>query len=427
MVAVGELKIADDNIRGDVGDVAELAQSIKSVGVLEPLLVTTDKVVVAGARRLAAAKKAGLKEVPAIVRPFSEQERLEAMIVENLQREDLTPLEEASAFQRLAGLKLTQRQIAEKVGKSQAHVAKRLALLALPEKVRKQVDSGGIKLEEAQELAKVKDDPKLVERLASSKTGGPIGQKVQKELDRRVREAKREKAKAAALKKGVSVVEAKLDEWGYGVSLPKGFKRVSLTHYDGIRLEPASHAKLDCHAVAIDHNGQQFAVCTKPDSHPDPMDDLKKKREKEDAQRKKAMDAMKAMNERRREQLAKLIAGKVDKDVALELAHVAVAHGIGHYSYGHEEELALDLLGVERHLDDDENPDAYVVLGERAKKSAVDKVRVTMALCAAVMEDELSTSTGWTRSNGDVPAYFAVLERMGYVKQPEEVKFLAGD
>jgi ParB/RepB/Spo0J family partition protein len=91
-IPLGDLHAADDNIRREVGDVSELAASIQSVGILEPLLVSPNAggyVVVAGARRLAAAKAAGLTEVPAIVREVTDAERVEIGLIENCQRAGL--------------------------------------------------------------------------------------------------------------------------------------------------------------------------------------------------------------------------------------------------------------------------------------------------------------------------------------------------
>jgi len=282
-VAVGRLKVADDNVRMDVGDVSELAASIKAGGVLQPLLVREgDYLVVAGARRLAAAKKAGLKEVPVIARAFTEQERLEVMIVENLQREDLTPMEEARAFQRLVELELTQRQIAERVGCSQGKVAKRLALLALPEPVQKQVDSGGITLPDAAELAKVKDDPKLVAKLAKGNKNGygrSISQKVEEELADRQRVKKHAAAVAALKKKGVNVVDAKTDSYGYQLTLPDGTAEVKAQVYGNtkaVEMDPKKHAKMECHAVALNPRTlAEIEVCTNPKAHPSKADELK--------------------------------------------------------------------------------------------------------------------------------------------------------
>ncbi len=115
--------------------VAELAASIAQKGVLQPLLVRPTAQgyeIVAGERRFRAAGKAGLTSVPVVVRELNDQETLEIAIIENLQREDLNPLEEARAFERLLGFGLDQNQVAEAVGKSRSAVANTLRLIGLP-------------------------------------------------------------------------------------------------------------------------------------------------------------------------------------------------------------------------------------------------------------------------------------------------------
>lgn len=129
----------------DPEQLRELANSIKQRGVVQPLLVRPlNKDIgngryelIAGERRWRAAREAGLKTIPAIVRDASDQEALEIALIENLQREDLNPIEEARAYEQLTKhFKLTQEQIAEKVGRSRAAVANAMRLLALPEEVQ---------------------------------------------------------------------------------------------------------------------------------------------------------------------------------------------------------------------------------------------------------------------------------------------------
>jgi ParB family transcriptional regulator, chromosome partitioning protein len=120
----------------DPAALAELAASIRDKGVLQPLLVrpvAQGFEIVAGERRFRAAGEAGLESVPVIVRTLSDRETLEIAIVENLQREDLSPLEEAQAFKQLLGLGLSQEQVAQAVGKSRSAIANTLRLLQLPE------------------------------------------------------------------------------------------------------------------------------------------------------------------------------------------------------------------------------------------------------------------------------------------------------
>lgn len=120
--------------------IAELTASIREKGVLSPLIVRRNGSsfeLIAGERRWRAAKNAGLTKVPVVVRETSEGESLELALIENIQREDLNPLEEAAAYQALIDrFSYTQEQVAQKVGKDRASVANALRLLKLPEKVR---------------------------------------------------------------------------------------------------------------------------------------------------------------------------------------------------------------------------------------------------------------------------------------------------
>ncbi|MBS0559614.1 MAG: ParB/RepB/Spo0J family partition protein [Proteobacteria bacterium] len=130
---------------------AELADSIRARGVLQPLLVRPDPAdpgqyqIIAGERRWRAAAAAGLHEVPALVRPLSDSEAMAAALVENLQRADLNPIEEAQGYARLVEeFGMTQEALAQAIGKSRAHVGNTLRLLNLPEKVRAMVQSGAL-------------------------------------------------------------------------------------------------------------------------------------------------------------------------------------------------------------------------------------------------------------------------------------------
>ena len=125
----------------------ELAESIKNQGVLQPLLVEKINddcyIIVAGERRFRAAKLAGLKEIPVIVRSFTEIERIEVALIENIQRENLNSIDEAAAYQYLIQKSgLTQEEVAVKVGKKRSTVANSLRLLQLPDSMKDDVISG---------------------------------------------------------------------------------------------------------------------------------------------------------------------------------------------------------------------------------------------------------------------------------------------
>ena len=135
----------------------ELAESIRAQGVLQPLLVTPGGVVVAGHRRLAAARQAGLSEVPVVVRDLGQDQQQEIMLVENLQRQDLSPVEEARAYRRLLDSGHTIAQLARSIGVPAARINARLVLLKLDEQVQWMFHRGDLPLTLAPVLLKVAD------------------------------------------------------------------------------------------------------------------------------------------------------------------------------------------------------------------------------------------------------------------------------
>ncbi|NPV38044.1 MAG: ParB/RepB/Spo0J family partition protein [Brevinematales bacterium] len=125
-------------------ELKELADSIKEKGVIQPILVTDlgngRYELVAGERRWRAAKMAGLLEIPAIVRDFSEEDKLEIALIENIQREDLNPIEEALAYKEIMEkLHLSQDELAQRIGKNRSSVANTLRLLKLPESIQEKL------------------------------------------------------------------------------------------------------------------------------------------------------------------------------------------------------------------------------------------------------------------------------------------------
>lgn len=148
-------------LKFDQESIDELALSIKESGVLQPVIVAPEggayKIIV-GERRWRAAQKIGLKKIPALVRPMPKVQQLETSLVENLQREDLNPLEIALAYQKLIqDLNYTQQEIAEKVGKDRTSVANYLRLLKLPKKIQDNLAAGNISMGHARALISLED------------------------------------------------------------------------------------------------------------------------------------------------------------------------------------------------------------------------------------------------------------------------------
>jgi ParB family transcriptional regulator, chromosome partitioning protein len=154
----------------DDGRLDELAETIRNQGIIQPLVVRTRDAggfeLVAGERRWRAAQRAGLHQVPAVVRETSESQAFELALVENLQREDLNPIEEAEAFQYMvAEHGYTQESLSLRVGKDRSTVANALRLLKLPPVVRAMVREGRLNMGHARALLGLESD-QAIERLA---------------------------------------------------------------------------------------------------------------------------------------------------------------------------------------------------------------------------------------------------------------------
>ena len=160
----------------DKGELEELAESIRVYGVISPLIVKKDGeyyTIVAGERRWRASRIAGLKTLPVIVREFDGKETLEVALIENLQRTDLNPMEEAATFKKLADeFGMTQENIAERIGKSRSSVANALRLLNLPEIVREMLGHGRLSAGHAKVLLGVEDEKFLIDLADEAADGG---------------------------------------------------------------------------------------------------------------------------------------------------------------------------------------------------------------------------------------------------------------
>ena len=147
----------------------ELASSIKEHGVFQPIIVKKSikgYEIIAGERRFRASKLAGMQTIPAIVKDFSDEEMMQIALLENLQRENLTSIEEAKAYKSIIeSMNITQDELAKKVGKSRSHVTNILGLLKLPASVQDMVLYNKLSMGHARVLSKL-DDPKTIEDLA---------------------------------------------------------------------------------------------------------------------------------------------------------------------------------------------------------------------------------------------------------------------
>lgn len=145
----------------DEEKIEELAQSIRQYGIIQPIIVCKKEdyyQIIAGERRWRAAKKAGVKEVPVVVKDYTEKEIAEISLIENIQREDLNPIEEAKSYRQLIDeYNLTQEELAERVSKSRAEITNKMRLLKLHEDVQKMLIAGDISAGHARALLGLED------------------------------------------------------------------------------------------------------------------------------------------------------------------------------------------------------------------------------------------------------------------------------
>ena len=150
----------------DEDKLKELAESIKEFGVLEPIIITKSikgYEIVAGERRVKAARYAGLETIPAIIKEFTDEEMMQIALLENIQREDLSAIEEAEAYANLVkSLGISQEELARRIGKSRSHITNMIGLLRLPDIIKEDILNGDLSMGHARVLSKLEDDESII-------------------------------------------------------------------------------------------------------------------------------------------------------------------------------------------------------------------------------------------------------------------------
>lgn len=178
MIPISEIRSNpyQPRIHFDQTALQELADSIKEHGVFEPIIVKKSikgYELVAGERRTKASKLAGLDKIPAIIKDFNDQEMMEIALLENIQRENLSPIEEAQAYKNfMTKTNMTQEDLAKRFGKSRSHITNLLGLLNLPKDIQKDVIEGKISMSHARVLSKLEDAEQIVNLATKVKTEG---------------------------------------------------------------------------------------------------------------------------------------------------------------------------------------------------------------------------------------------------------------
>lgn len=210
--------------------IQELKESVEEHGILQPLIVRKSikgYEIVVGERRFRAAKMANLDTIPVIIRELTEEQMMELALLENLQREDLTAIEEAKAYQNLMNeLDLTQEKLAKRLGKSRSHIANFVRLLALPPNVIKKIDEGTLSMGHGRALLSLKEKDQInhvVSRIENERLNVRQVERLIYEYNQhKQKKNKQEKVKDLFLKEREESLKERL---GTGVTIHKGKRK----------------------------------------------------------------------------------------------------------------------------------------------------------------------------------------------------------
>ena len=222
----------------DEQSLKELANSIERSGVFQPIIVRRSQVkgyeIIAGERRFRASKLAGKTTIPAIIRDFDEEMMMQIAVLENLQREDLNPLEEAEAYEMLMkNLDLTQAEVAERLGKSRPYIANYLRLLSLPKLVKEMVQDERLSMGQARTLLGLKDKSNIL-KLANRCVKENLTVRQLEKLVSELNEAKDQKKIPRLMKEKPYYLreseERLMDKFGTSVAIQSKKGKISLIH-----------------------------------------------------------------------------------------------------------------------------------------------------------------------------------------------------
>ncbi|UOR10772.1 ParB/RepB/Spo0J family partition protein [Halobacillus amylolyticus] len=210
--------------------IEELKQSIEEHGILQPLIVRKSikgYEIVVGERRFRAAIQAGLDSVPVLIRELSDDQMMELALLENLQREDLTPIEEAHAYQNLIKeLGVTQDSLSKRLGKSRSHIANLVRLLTLPTEVSERINNGSLSMGHGRALLGLKDKKKVLPVMERIEAEGLNVRQVEKLIlelnDRKAKQKKKEPEKDIFIREREESLKKRL---GTGVTIHKGKRK----------------------------------------------------------------------------------------------------------------------------------------------------------------------------------------------------------
>lgn len=451
---VAQIKPSTKNPRSDVGDVSELAASIGSIGLLQPLVVVKNGQgfsLIAGHRRLAAVKQLEWKEVPVVVFNLSEKEQLEAMLIENIQRSDITALEEANAYQQLIDVHgMSQRELADRIGRSQSHISKRVSLLDLPEKAVELIDSGGITQDQAQTFLKLKDHPKRMDAAVKEfASKGSNYYTVDRIVGEQMAVVKREQ-KLTKLRQKIKDEKLPVISDKAWTNLDYNNKADLGPGYGSLDVDPKEHELEECHRlrlVNLSHGTPRLVkVCVDISRHKKSGKSKLKGSvgggagqqrlagvDKERATAMKRRAELQKVGKTRKEFARALLTKKVSKDDAIEA--MALAASLAQPNEMPDAGALCDALGVKVSSNAWQRDEAGLTEGDRKLRALIEsdpecKTKLVMAMALHVLESEASfagdnfgdeSGSSWLNVTG----YLAFLERKGYTITELELEEIA--
>lgn len=449
-VRLDELERHPQNPRRDVGDPSELAESIKAVGLMEPIIVAPGDAspwrLIAGHRRTVAAAIAGLEEIPALVRADLDTpaKQLEAMLVENLQRADLTPVEEAEAYQQLKLLGVAPKEIARATGRSKATVDRRLSLSKLPDSVRESLHCGQLTLGDAEAMVEFAGDAEALKALEKA-VGTPDFRWTLKRCQQdRERAAQRANAIGEAQAAGRTVVEDLPPSWHWSQDV-----EIKPLYSMGLGLPEAEHERTCEHHVLVagTNTAQLTPACARPSVHggsgatagrasagPDLTEEQRAEQEELERRERQLLEELRAAAAVRQDFVRQRLARKArpNRDIMQVFVRTFVVDAI------REEQVDLadfaSWLGLDDPPDDDEDAttagqplDYEAAVVDQVNSWALERLcQALFAIYAGSWSGmpELLNEREWA-VDGRGPAHIELLARLGYEPCEVERRMLA--
>lgn len=209
--------------------IEELKDSILEYGIIQPLIVRKSikgYEIVVGERRFRAAKEAGLTEVPVVVKELTDERMMELALLENLQREDLTPIEEAEAYSNLmTELKITQDELSKRLGKSRSHIANMVRLLTLPDHIIAYINNGELSMAHGRTLLGLKDKTQIQPVVNKIRDEQLNVRQVEQLIQKLNKSSPKQRQKKQEPEKDIFIIERESilrDRFGTGVSIQRG-------------------------------------------------------------------------------------------------------------------------------------------------------------------------------------------------------------